>query len=700
MRDPLPDGHRDAQLSQTGGHQVQIRARGAGHDGDLIECNTLLPKHAHPAGDLLYLPLGIGGLDEIDAFRTRASGEQPLGECRAGGHPTVQQLGVVGEVLQIEPFRPVDEYPVERGRIGERPEQRQPAAAQVRETEDPDLPPLSQSQGEGRRILAERHGGIEQALPSVSAIGLGEQREIARVAGRQIAVPAAFKVLAAVQRLQGPPVVQRRHTLCDQLAEVPVYRVDIIRESADVGEEPGARLTERLGEDQEPFRLTERDPAGLPEPPGKLPEDGERGIEPAGDAPAGREGQQVIPHTSLPEREEVGRRGKGRLRRAPAGDQKAGSRRLEQQAGVRAVDQLEASHQARIAGSCDSGRPPGWRRRPLPLHPTGAMSGLPPSAPAAAPGPPVRDDATRRAELRVMKRAASGLLLVAFVVFVVARWLEPAHPWLGFVRATAEASLVGGLADWFAVTALFRRPLGLPIPHTAIIQTQKDRIGRVLGNFVQNHFLSKDVLAARLTAMRVAERAARWLTEPENSDQLARHLAVGLAQAVQAIPESEVRTLIQESAVTRLKAMQLAPILGNLLSVVATDQRHQVLLDEALRLAGEALEKNREEIRLRIREESPWWVPGAVDQALQRRLESASQRLLEEVRNDPRSSAASEIRRRIPGLRRAAQVLPRGHRPHRGPEERPPRASRRRRIRVFVVGAGPRRGGAVYHKSR
>jgi uncharacterized membrane-anchored protein YjiN (DUF445 family) len=234
-----------------------------------------------------------------------------------------------------------------------------------------------------------------------------------------------------------------------------------------------------------------------------------------------------------------------------------------------------------------------------------------------------------------MKRAASGLLLVAFVVFVVARWLEPAHPWLGFVRATAEASLVGGLADWFAVTALFRRPLGLPIPHTAIIQTQKDRIGRVLGNFVQNHFLSKDVLAARLTAMRVAERAARWLTEPENSDQLARHLAVGLAQAVQAIPESEVRTLIRESAVTRLQAMQLAPILGNLLSVVATDQRHQVLLDEALRLAGEALEKNREEIRLRIREESPWWVPGAVDQALQRRLESASQRLLQEVRNTP-----------------------------------------------------------------
>jgi uncharacterized membrane-anchored protein YjiN (DUF445 family) len=257
-----------------------------------------------------------------------------------------------------------------------------------------------------------------------------------------------------------------------------------------------------------------------------------------------------------------------------------------------------------------------------------------PASPAQ-PAAPFRDDATRRAELRVMKRVASGLLLIAFVVFVVARWLEPVHPWLGFVRATAEASLVGGLADWFAVTALFRRPLGLPIPHTAIIQTQKERIGRVLGNFVQNHFLSKDVLAARLTAMHVAERAARWLTEPENSDQLARHLAVGVAQAVQTIPESEVRALIQESAVTRLRSMQLAPLLGNLLSVVATDQRHQVLLDEALRLAGEALQKNREEIAARIREESPWWVPGAVDHAFQRRIETASQRLLDEVKLNP-----------------------------------------------------------------
>jgi uncharacterized membrane-anchored protein YjiN (DUF445 family) len=260
---------------------------------------------------------------------------------------------------------------------------------------------------------------------------------------------------------------------------------------------------------------------------------------------------------------------------------------------------------------------------------------LPPPSLEAPPAPPKKDEATRRAELRTMKRLASGLLVVALVVFVVARLLEPAYPWVGFIRATAEASLVGGVADWFAVTALFRHPLGLPIPHTAIIQTQKERIGRVLGNFVQNHFLSHDVLSARLGSMHVAERSARWLSDPEQSQRLARDLAAGVAQAIKAVPEGDVRTLIHESAVARLRSVPLAPMVGTLLSVVATDQRHQVLLDEALRLAGDSLAKNRDELRLRIKEESPWWVPSAVDSAFQRKLETASQRLIDEVKADP-----------------------------------------------------------------
>src|SRR5918996_739317 len=143
---------------------------------------------------------------------------------------------------------------------------------------------------------------------------------------------------------------------------------------------------------------------------------------------------------------------------------------------------------------------------------------VPPALPAAAhpASPRARpDDAERQARLDAMKRQATGLLALAAVVFAGASLLEGRYPWLGYVRATAEASLVGGLADWFAVTALFRRPLGLPIPHTAIVATRKERIGRILGNFVQNHFLSRDVIAANLRKVHPAERAAQWLADRE-----------------------------------------------------------------------------------------------------------------------------------------------------------------------------------------
>lgn len=260
------------------------------------------------------------------------------------------------------------------------------------------------------------------------------------------------------------------------------------------------------------------------------------------------------------------------------------------------------------------------------------MDTLPPASPVLQPR---KDEAVRRAELAAMKRVATGLLAVALLVFIATLVLEPAHPWLGFVRATAEASVVGGLADWFAVTALFRKPLGLPIPHTAIIPTQKDRIGKILGGFVQNHFLNRDVLAARLTSMRLAERGARWLSDPVHGTALARHAAVGLAKAVQSLPEGDISNMIRQSALTKLQSVQLAPMLSRLLSVVATDDRHQVLLDEALALVLNALEKNREELRERIREESPWWVPAPMDAAFHKRILAAATRLIEDVKADP-----------------------------------------------------------------
>jgi uncharacterized membrane-anchored protein YjiN (DUF445 family) len=253
------------------------------------------------------------------------------------------------------------------------------------------------------------------------------------------------------------------------------------------------------------------------------------------------------------------------------------------------------------------------------------------------------DEATRRSQLVKMKRVATGLLVVALLIFLAARTFEPVYPWLGFVRAAAEASLVGGLADWFAVTALFRRPLGLPIPHTAIIPTQKDRIGRVLGNFVEKHFLSRQVLSAKLSGLRVSERAARWLIHPENSARVATQVAAAVAKAVEALPQGEITDLIRRGAVARLQTVRVAPILGNMLSVVAADDRHQELLDEAISLVSRAVAENREVLRDSFRQGTPWWLPGVVDEAVYRRILSALDALLADVRADP----AHPLRRRF-----------------------------------------------------
>ena len=244
------------------------------------------------------------------------------------------------------------------------------------------------------------------------------------------------------------------------------------------------------------------------------------------------------------------------------------------------------------------------------------------------------EEAERLASLRRMQFAATGLLVVAGVIYVVAHAFEPGHTWLGYVRATAEASLVGGIADWFAVTALFRRPLGLPIPHTAIMQTQKDRIGRILGNFVQNHFLSRDVLAARLRAIGPARRMGEWLVSPGQAGRLSHQLAGALARTVEVLPEAEVKALMQRGAVDRLESVRLAPLLGDVLTVATAGSWPQELLDQVLTLVADAARNSRDSIREKVRDESPRWVPGAVKDAVAERMVSGFERFVAQVSSD------------------------------------------------------------------
>ena len=241
----------------------------------------------------------------------------------------------------------------------------------------------------------------------------------------------------------------------------------------------------------------------------------------------------------------------------------------------------------------------------------------------------------RQRNLDRMKRQATGLLVLMGAIFILARLLEPQHPWLGYVRATAEASMVGGIADWFAITALFRHPLNIPIPHTAIIPSRKDRIGRSLGNFVQNNFLSPEVLTAKLRAAQISRRAAEWLSQPENARKAAQHVASVLRGAGNVVRDEDVHALLDRSVIEPLRQVPIAPVLAKGLALLTVDDKHQQLLDRVIQGLIRLVAENEALIRDRIREESPWWVPRVVDDRIHQKVLGGIERTLFEVGADP-----------------------------------------------------------------
>src|SRR6185312_10896553 len=251
--------------------------------------------------------------------------------------------------------------------------------------------------------------------------------------------------------------------------------------------------------------------------------------------------------------------------------------------------------------------------------------------------PPIADEALKRDRLVRMKRFALLLLLASGVVFVIALIMERRYGWiwLGYLRAAAEASVVGGVADWFAVTALFRHPLGIPIPHTAIVPARKDRIGRALGNFVQQNFLDREVVARKLASLRLGDRTAQWLSEPANARTVTRATAHALTSAANVLRDEDVQSFLERTAGDRLRSVQVAPLLGRALRLLTADGRHQELLDEALRLAARATEANDTLIREKVQEQTPWWIPNIVDRRISDRVVSGIGRTLAEVSADP-----------------------------------------------------------------
>jgi uncharacterized membrane-anchored protein YjiN (DUF445 family) len=247
---------------------------------------------------------------------------------------------------------------------------------------------------------------------------------------------------------------------------------------------------------------------------------------------------------------------------------------------------------------------------------------------------PLANEPTMRRDLARMKQIATALLLGMVCLFALALYLERDFAWAGFLRAFAEAAMVGALADWFAVTALFRHPMGVPIPHTAIIRRNKDRIGASLGNFVENNFLTPEVIASKLETMDIPHRVADWLAQPENAGEIAQRITAVIPEFLNALRHDDVQRFLEENIAARVRALEVAPLAGNLLSALTTNNRHQFLLDEGLKLAERILNDNKDFIRRKIEEETPWYVPKFVDNRIYDLIITKAEQTLREVNLD------------------------------------------------------------------
>jgi uncharacterized membrane-anchored protein YjiN (DUF445 family) len=236
-----------------------------------------------------------------------------------------------------------------------------------------------------------------------------------------------------------------------------------------------------------------------------------------------------------------------------------------------------------------------------------------------------------------MKRLATGLFVAAALVFLACVLLgEGAGAWVGYVRATAEASMVGALADWFAVTALFRHPLRLPIPHTAIIPRKKDQIGASLGTFVQENFLTTHVVEDKLATVDVPGRLGAFLAAPGRAERLAGDAGVALTALTDLLRDDDVQPAVAALVDRKLHETPLAPVVARALELIVEGDRHQEVLSAALRGLARFLEDNKVVFRAQLGDASPAWVPDWVDEKVFVRAFTGVQLFLDEVGADPR----------------------------------------------------------------
>lgn len=256
-------------------------------------------------------------------------------------------------------------------------------------------------------------------------------------------------------------------------------------------------------------------------------------------------------------------------------------------------------------------------------------------------------DEERRHGVRRMKATATGLLTVVALVYVLATWAEHtgAGGWAGYVAAAAEAGMVGALADWFAVTALFRRPLGLPIPHTAIIPTKKDQLGVSLGEFVGENFLSPEVVKARLHALGIGGRLGSWLADPAHAERVTAEMATALRGALTVLRDSDVQAVVGEAITRRAEGAEIAPGLGKTLQKVVADGGHRRAVDLVCAKAHDWLVTHGDSVMDAVQGGAPGWTPRFVDRKVGERVYKELLRFVTEMRDMPEHPARGAVDR-------------------------------------------------------
>jgi uncharacterized membrane-anchored protein YjiN (DUF445 family) len=237
-----------------------------------------------------------------------------------------------------------------------------------------------------------------------------------------------------------------------------------------------------------------------------------------------------------------------------------------------------------------------------------------------------------------MRLVALSLLVFAAVVFLATLRVKDQGFW-GFVNAGAEASMVGAMADWFAVTALFRHPLGLPIPHTALIPRRKDMLAQSLQDFMGENFLREDIIRDRVLSAQISDRLARWLLEPANARRVVDEASHVTTMGLERMRDEAVAEIVEEAVIPRLREEPISPIAGSLLGEVVRDKAHYGLVDLALGEFHRWLTENPETFARVLAERAPWWAPHQVNDLVITRMHKEALKWVSEIRDNPTHQA-------------------------------------------------------------